>query len=769
MTDNLPLSNIPLATVSDSGVVPDTRLKDVSGARSLWNLLREADLQSGLMRARAQSMFDNEPPYSQKELNESGRGFLANFNPGDAKAALDSSVSAFIDLDASERRVAQIPIRPGLGSEMDRLQWQQIIEEEFGDTLRSWPEYPFRNTFISHNLCLHGVGIAYFEDCDNWQFNSTGLNEFKIPRQTRTSEDSIEYAALRRPYQVNELYKFVKDKESAESEGWNCKAVYAAMRAAMPEVQDSWDYEKIEAELKNNDLVKGATASVVQCIHLWVREFDGTYSAYFFAENALDNKTTDGEEEFMCVKRHEFKSASQAFTFYTNGIGTNGTYHSISGLGKDMFNSFQATMRLMNRMYDIASASGPVLQASSEEAMTDLEMTPYGAFTLLSSGVSVQQTPSVSLQSSLMPALNMLQKSLQINTGQYTPDNVFSGNQERTAREVGAQLEHLAKLSITKITLYYTARDRHVREVARRFFREGYRRSDPGGHFVHDFLLRCHKRGVPAEVFDNLDLDRVRACRAIGNGSPAARNVALNTLLQFIGYYDQAGRTNLIRMLTAATTGSYEITDTFILPPNAAERPVLDQTVAEMENGLLSLGQPMEPKPNENMEVHLQIHTGKLGEFAAQFTEAGQNPEMYPQIVEPMSAIYQHAVQTLEMYTAGGVNAQTAAQFNEMLQQAGEIIVNGSRHIQKLERQQQEQGAAQGQTGAPDPAAEMQNELERKTIEFQVKLEQMQQMHEAKLNQMAQKAALQRQLDDAKTAALLQRKGMEARSTLAKL
>lgn len=746
---DLPFSNIPLATVSESGRIPETRLKDVAGARSLWNLLREADLQSAVMRARAQHLFDGGLPYDQADMNKTGRGFMANFNPGDAKAALDSAVSQFIDLDASERRIAQLPIKSTFGSVMDRAQWQQTMEEEWGDTVRSWPEYPFRNTFIAHHLTLHGVGIVYFEDCDNWQFNSTQLEEFKIPRQTRTCEESIEYSCLRRPYQVHELYKFVRDKEAAEAEGWNCKAVYEAMRTAMPETVNSWDIEQLEAMFKNNDLVQGVTAQIVYCIHLWVREFDGTYSAYFFTDNAANN--AGGEpEQFLCVKRHEFKTASNAFTFYTNGIGTNGTYHSISGLGKDMYAPFIALERLMNRMYDIAAACGPILQATTEEAMTDLEMTPYGAFTLLSSGVNVQNTPSVSLQTSLVPAMNMLQKSVSTNTGQYTANDVFSGAQEKTAREIGAQLEHIAKLSVTKIILYYNARDRHIKEMARRFFREGYLRTDPGGHYVHDFRRRCLDRGVPSEAIDAIDLDRVRAIRAIGNGSPAARNVALNNLLQFIGYYDEAGRINLIRMLTAATTGSYEVTDQFIPAATAELRPVLDETIADLENAVMSVGQQMEPKPNENMEVHLRVHTAKLGELAAMFDEAGQNPELYPQIVPPMSQIYEHATRTLEMYAAGGNNSAQARQFNQILQQAGEIIVNGSRHMQKLQDQQAE--------AAGQEPSNMPNELERRTIEFQVKLEQMQQMHEAKLNQMTQKAALANQLADAKTAAELQRR-----------
>jgi len=51
------------------------------------------------------------------------------------------------------------------------------------------------------------------------------------------------------------------------------------------------------------------------------------------------------------------------------------------------------------------------------------------------------------------------------------------------------------------------------------------------------------------------------------------------------------------------------------------------------------------------MESMEKLHIAKLDEFYQQFDAAGQNPELYAQIVPPMANIFDHAAQTLEQFT----------------------------------------------------------------------------------------------------------------------
>lgn len=761
-----PLSDLVLPVVNPDGEPCECRVKDADALRTLYVKVRDADLESDRQRAKVQALADGQAPYNQAKLNSNGQGYMSNFNPNDMKAALDASLGAYIDLLSADVKVFEVFTK--YGTDTERAEWSEIMSEELGHVLRGWPLFTFRYAFIPHYFTLHGVGIAYFEDCQNWQWNTTHLGYFKIPRQTLASEDEIEYAFCKTYMQPHALLRYIKNEEAATAEGWNISAVKNSLLNTVQPQADTRFWMEFEAEFKNNDLVKGETAPSIPLVYGWVREADSTYSLYLFTESPLG---TDGgvyNNSFLYQRRGAFKSASEAFVFFTRGIGTNGTYHSIRGLGADMYNAYQALMRLENRKVDIAFSAGPILQAESEEAMQQLQITPMGPYMLATPGVAAMQgiqTPQV--VNTVQPAVNSLRETVARNSGGYAPTNPLNVTKEMTRFEAMAKLEQDAQLSVTSINLYNQPADRLAREVVRRMSRQDYMRTDPGGHYVWEWRERCMERGVPAAAFDQIDHRKTRTCRVVGFGSAAARRVAFQNVMELFPYYDDFGKQTVLRRLTASVVG-YEAANEIIPRQPANARTPIDYQIAELQNDALMQGGAVTVSPSENKRVHLEVHIGKIGEFVGQFQEAGQNPEMFAQIVPPMEAIYRHAAETLDGYTGAD-----APQFRQQLQQAGEILVNGIRHLQKLQRQQAEQMQAQAEQGQPTQGGEalaqqmqISNELERRTIEFQMKLEQDATLFQQRMQQKTQEAALNRQLKAAETAADIARKTAQQRAQL---
>jgi len=96
--------------------------------------------------------------------------------------------------------------------------------------------------------------------------------------------------------------------------------------------------------------------------------------------------------------------------------------------------------------------------------------------------------------------------------------------------------------------------------------------------------------------------------------------------------------------------------------------------------------------------------------------------------------------------------------WNQRLQQLSEIIYNGIKHIQKIQKQAQEQEPQQ--QGVPTQGGEdvkFAQELERGVIEHKVKLQQIAEEHQMKLSMQASKAAQDRALADAKAASDIKR------------
>jgi hypothetical protein len=440
----------------------------------------------------------------------------------------------------------------------------------------------------------------------------------------------------------------------------------------------------------------------------------------------------------MCYKQGCYATAQEAFVFFPRGIGTNGTYHSIRGMAADIFNSMQALMRLRNREVDIAFESGPMWQVMDEEKIESATLTPWGAGMLISKGVQPVVMTSPILSQTIQPAINSLQRTINQNVGTYTSANAIPSEREMSKAEYQGRMEQVAQLSVTQISLFNQSMDRLCREIGRRFTRKSYQRIEPGGHQVHEWRQACIADGVPEEALFAIDHKRTRASRAIGYGSPAARKMALQQLMDLYPLMDDYGKQMLVRDLVASIVG-WEKANVYTPPATAAARPPIDVEIADLQNAALEgLKGPIPVYPNENKRAHLDRHTAKIAEYIQQFDEAGQNPEMFAQIVPPMEAIYEHSVETLENYTG-----PDAPQFRQILQNAGEILVNGIRHMQKQQKKEQDEFQRAVESGEVSPdgqprrAEGMTDEVERRVIENQLKLRFMAEDAQAKREQQA--------------------------------
>lgn len=741
------LDDLPLLTLSESGAAPKSRLKDVKSATEIYHSLRKADEQSAINRARVQAMFDGVPPFDEGALRETGQAYRCNLNFGQAEGLLEGAMAAYVDLVHSVEDLVRVETT--VGEIEQRNLFNKIIGEEITRTIRAWPKFNHAYLNLCNKFVGHGVGVAFFEDFIDWRWNSTGLGDVLIPRQTQASEHEIEVLTAVRPIAVNHLFQFIEDSSAASDLGWNVTAVRDAIKQAMPDEYRNYnDWERIQDEIKNNDLYSGAKAAKVKLLHIWVNEFDGSVSHYISLEDGAN-------QEFLYKSVGKYKDISQAFVFFTYGIGTNGTYHSIRGLGYKIFPQIQVTNRLQSTMVDNGMLSSAVmLQPQDERALENFAFNYMGPFALLSPNMNFIERSIPNLTNNAIPILNDLRSQINDRAGQYTANSLFSGNRERTRFEVAAHLEEAAKLNITALNLFYEPFDRLLRETVRRITNPEYTLKHPGGEEVMEFRLRCFERGVPPEAIDMLDHRKTRAVRAIGSGSQAQRTVQLQSLNEFAGAFDQTGRYNLFRDQVATAVGIDQANR--YMPPVENSRLPMDSKIAQMENSMMEIsGQESPVLPNELHLAHLDQHMPFMQQYL-DAVEAGQLDiaDAYVKVLPH----YQHSVKHLEFVQQDTTISEQVAQYREMLQQYGEILNNGQK---KLANEQQEMANAQEQAveaapaeaGAEQPTEVVTPEMQQKLAEHRLKLQMMQEEHEMKMMLQMQEAEIKRQQRDAEKAA----------------
>jgi len=724
-----------------TGEPPESRLADVQSAISLYNTLRVADEMSSVNRSRIDAMFDGQPPYDPRVLVSTGQGSRTNLNFGEAQRYLDVSMSAFVDLYTSLERLVSVKFRPNTVEGPTEI--QDIISEEVTNTLRNWPEFHSNFLRLCSEFTKHGVSVSYFDDPHDWRFRVCGLGEFLIPRQTVASEEAIEVACARRQYLLHELYAFIKDEAVAEKLGWDIdevrRVIITNARTTGRNGSNTFaDWETTERQMKNNALYTGIENTTVQVLHFWVREFDGTVSHFMCAEET--------PEVFMFSEIGLFESPEQAYVLFSYGVGTNGTYHSIRGLGHRIFNHIQTSNRLRCQMVDSAMMGGAVMiQPESQRALEDLSFTLYGPYSILSPNVKIIEKASPNLTSTMKPALEDLQGQLSQNVDLMSTYGTQSSpyrNQLQTEHDLAVS----SRLSGSTINLFYASWSRLLREVTSRLVQSSSK--DPR---TKSFIARCAARGVDVRTLKLLDLTSTTAVQAIGAGSQANRLLALRELNQIAGSFDDVGRHNLIRDIVSTRVG-HDLADRFV-PANPQPRTTVDTKIALLENQTLQTGQPVPVLDTEMHGAHLQVHAPLLKQLISAIETGQGNLE---QILPVAQSVYQHCADHLTYLANDRTAHAQVAGMNQLMQEAKEIIVNFGRKLDKAKRDQSQNPASGNQQpapGSPSPVDLKMQEHQMKMNIAQQKAQQDMQIKQAKFQQ-------EQAMRDATRASQMQGNGM---------
>lgn len=753
-----------LQTLNEEGDPPKSRLTDASAAYQIWGTLRQADYNSSIQRARVDAMYDNEPPYSQAQLEQTGQSFRTNVNFGWGEMLLETAMSGYVDLLNSTETFFECPTVYGEASE--RREWEKIIAEEVTATIREWDDFDDTVFRLCNVFIKHGVGINYFMNESDWRWLATDLSDFKLPRKTKVGQENIDVCCYLRFYSPTDLYQMIVHP-NAEELGYN---VEACKKAIMNCVNNNnnffgyayYDWEKLEVEIKNNDMFFAngtADAQSIRVVNMLVTEYAQEGEAKGRVSHFMFNDDTQASD-FLYKKIGRYESISQAITVFTFGVGTNGYYHGVRGQGYKIFAQAQALNRLWCQAMDgTMLASSIMVQTGDEDDAQDLQLAYYGPFSILPSGLNVIERPAIpNVAQNVFPVIQGVAQMMRDKTGSYNTQQFLDDSREKTKFEIQAQLSAIAKMSLSALNLFYGPWERHLREVLRRMKRRSFQATDPGGLYIVELKKRLLERGVPLEAFYDLDVNRLKVVKAVGGGSEAARLLAFDRVMTMSGALDDYGKANLFRDFLAEFFG-YRNAARYIQKPDAEQRPSIEVSIAELQNDALLSGGIATVKPNDNQLVHAQVHIAVLGPLVQQVAEIlAVDPIAAAQQLPGLQALNAHATDHVLRLSQDPNMKEESAQFRQVLQQADEVIHNGTLKVQKLQEQQAMQAQEQGQQ-APEPQIDPKviAQIEAKRAVTAAQIEDIQAKGQAAREQQALMARQKLAITDAESASRILR------------
>lgn len=682
--------SIPAVVSPDNQEIVKRRLTKAIDLANLFQSLFNEDLESSRKRALVDAALGGEAPYNPARERKLGTFGRSNINFGILRQNVREAQMPFFRLLESLDTLCTMPLQSDYIDEETRQNWEPIIAEEFSKVVKNWPSFHPRWGQLSLLYVLDGIGFTFFPDTIDWRWQVKGLSHLKFPRDAEADVNMLDVVALESKMKPSDLLRKTEAEDKLPPEYtryWNKEAVLEAVKqTAGSSAVNTNNPEEVVDAWKNNDISLAMSGVTVRVIHGFIQETDGTVSHYV--------SRYDGEGEFLYKCEGKFRNLSDMLHAFIGDVGTNGDFHSIRGLGYDLFTPTTGLNRMLNKFLDAATtAATPHLSTENEDANVEQSVVPMGPYNIMAKGSAFVETNLPDFSQTLIPAITTLNQLVGSRASAASP--VSSNDTSRTQKtkfQVQTETEQKGALQSSSFVNFMVAWQRHLQCVARRLCRADYQHTDSGGKEAWEFRNRLVRRGVPLDALKHIDFISIEANSGLGKGSSNERRTIVDALQERLGpFLDQKGQ-QLLQRWTAAAYAGPQIAR-LLVPDQPGLRPPVDATIAQMENNQMTLGLPPSFEPNQDHVVHLDKHLTRLYEINTQLTE--MQIELRPAI-DQMQPIWEHSIND-HLPMVNPMNPDYK-RFKEALQQLGELIKNSRKHLDAEDaRAAEEAGEAEGE------------------------------------------------------------------------
>jgi hypothetical protein len=593
--------------------VEDRRVKDVGGARTIYNRLVQDNVQRSNTFANTRNQLEGGRPFNPADLEAQGAAWQTNVNFGDAQAARDRDFLPYWKMinDVPHRAAFTIDSN---STESDR--WATAFAEAFDEFHEDWSsDYWVQFMKFAKNFVDFGPGMVQWTDPASVRYKAVNVQRVYFPKNTQMSPDEWEVMMLVRDVSATELYGYIrnpdKERQSAAA-GWNINAIKAAIVQMKDGGQfpDYRDYTRYQDLLVNNDIVITSPFQPMTMVWLYVKNFDGKIGCYVFPQN-------QGVQEFL----YEDDKAAESFRHLIGAVwydtGTDGMVHSIKGFGiKNFF--FSA---LINRMKCRIADAGTV--ASGMNFQYDQENVPdeappvenYGPFTVFPPGMK-----QLNIYPQLQPALGvlgMLSTNRDDNNALYTQS---SQQQQVENADTATQAKILTamqgQMSEASAAIF-------LAQVGENIYKEQVRRlrmRNSDNPDAKAFVRRLRERNVPEEVIFDVPV-RVKTGANAGMANPILMTQKFQEGLA-LSNLPGVNQRWFLENVIAYKYGSQALNKA-LLPEGVNSQPQ-QRRQAIMENADLGQGIELPVAPEDAHFEHIEEHLKPILQIVQAFQQTQQ-------------------------------------------------------------------------------------------------------------------------------------------------
>jgi hypothetical protein len=620
-----------LKTLSPDGKPPETRMEDAGQVRDMvTKAIRYDATERDWKRSRIKGLVQGNPPYKQKDLIDAGRADECNVNWRIAKYFLGLAQGMIYDVITEAETFATV--RLGTDDPQNE-EWGRIVTAGFDKLQRGDASWDFTLQQSQGQMCLFGPGPMIFEDELDWRTCSLEAKMLLLPEMASSNVNRWEWASVVVEYAPDRLFSRIANPDAATKRGWRVPAVRRAIMAAHPLTKtgvmyQNWSYH--QDLLKNSSFYYSDQCKAIRLAHFFFREFprDGEDEGRI-TEAIIDldgqgmGGETNGEVEYLYFGPRKHENWQRCVHPFLWQHDVNGTYHSVTGLGIEMYAALEYENRLLCRLADDAFAPKLFFKPTTAGERERMSIAHVGRYGVLPAALEmVQQHVQPFLQDGIAMSRE-IQQLVSSNLSQFR-SNAMTKQQGNpvTARQIDYEASEQAKMGKTQLARIYEQYDWLYQEKYRRATNPSLTGGVRGGKEALEFVKYCERKGVPKEALQKVEF--VGATRVVGQGSGFLRQQALEFLLGLMGTLPESGRMNLIRDVIAARAGQSHV-DRYA--PRSGEDPstVAQQSDAMQQVAGMKVGVPAVLVPTQNPMIYANVFLG-AAEAAVQAVQQGADP-----------------------------------------------------------------------------------------------------------------------------------------------
>lgn len=699
-----------LTLQSPDATVPETRMASAQQVRDMVQRgIYKDQMDRDWKRSRLKGLVDGNPPYSVRALRDAGRGDECNVNWRIAKYFFGLAKGMVYDVITEETTLATVTLddfkimelmRKGedfTAASPDQIaEASNIITEEF-DLLQKRDVNLDSTTQQSiGQMVLYGPGPQIFDDEFDWRTEALEAKCLIVPEWAKSNTNKWEWAAFVMEYSPDRLYARIQNPQIAQRIGWNVPFTRRAIMNAHPLTRTGVMYQNWSFHqdlLKNGTLYYADQSKMVRVAHFFFREFpkDGEEEGritHCIIDLDGQSATSEGVVEYLFRSVGKFKTWNEIIHPMLWDDDPNGYYHSVTGLGVEMYAALEYENRLLCRNADDAFAPKLFFKPTTAAERERMSIAQMGRYAILPAALDmVQQHVQPFLQDGIAMSRE-IQQLVSSNLSQFRSSALTKqqGN-PATATQINYEASEQAKMGKTQLSRIYEQYDWLYEEKYRRATSSKLTKDVRGGKLAIEFVERCKKRGVPREWLSAIQT--VKATRVVGQGSSFMRQQALEFLLGLVSMLPEGGRTNLLKQVIASRAGQSKVKE-FYPEAGMDESEAEQKSDAMLQVAAMKSGVPPVPVPSQNPLIYASVFI-MAAEGALQALQQGGNPHETVAFIDMAVPAAGAHIQRMAM------DKTRAPAVRALTQRLNDVESTSEQIKARLQQQAQEQQAAQQQ------------------------------------------------------------------------